>query len=120
VDTLWHLRRKPEGEATLEVIGREAEEKTLALQFGQEPFGWAVLGDDAAQLLNAERREVLELLREDGALSPAAIAAELGKARPAVRMMLKRMREDGQVQKQGKAYIPSHSVSYRVTEREKE
>jgi len=120
VDTLWHLRRKPEGEATLDVIGRETEEKTLALRFGQDPFGWSVLGDDAAQLLNGERREVLELLREEGALSPAAIAAELGRQRPAVRMMLKRMREDGQVQKQGKTYTPSLSMSYRVTERERE
>ena len=120
VDTLWHLRRKPEGEATLEVVGRETEEKTLALQFGNEPFGWAVLGDDAAQLLNAERREVLELLREEGALSPAAIAAELGKSRPAVRQMLKRMRTDDQVQKQGTKYIPSLSMSHRVTERERE
>jgi RecA-family ATPase len=106
VDTLWCLKRKPEGEATLEVVGREAEEKTYALKFDQQPFGWSVLGDDAAQLLNAERRQVLELLREEGALSPAQIAAELAKARPAVRMLLKRMREDNQVRKQGSKYIP--------------
>src|ERR1017187_4346362 len=118
VDTLWCLKRKPEGEATLEVIGREAEEKTYALKFEQNPFGWRVLGDDAAQLLNAERRQVLELLREEGALSPAQIAAELAKGRPAVRMLLKRMREDNQVRKQGSKYIPSLSVSDRVTERE--
>jgi hypothetical protein len=105
VDTLWCLKRKPEGEATLEVIGREAEEKTLALRFDQEPFGWRVLGDDAAQLLNAERRQVLEVLREDGALTPAQIAAELSKSRPAVRMLLKRMREDNQVRKQGTKYV---------------
>ena len=118
VDTLWCLKRKPEGEATLEVIGREAEEKTFALRFDQDPFGWRVLGDDAAQLLNAERRQILELLREDGALSPAQIAAELAKSRPAVRMLLKRMRGDDQVRKQGSKYIPSLSLSYRVTERE--
>jgi DNA-binding transcriptional ArsR family regulator len=120
VDTLWCLKRKPEGEATLEVIGREAEEKTFALRFDQEPFGWRVLGDDAAQLLNAERRQVLELLREEGAFSPAQIAAELAKSRPAVRMLLKRMLEDNQVSKQGSKYIPSLSVSYRVTESESE
>jgi DNA-binding transcriptional ArsR family regulator len=120
VDTLWCLKRKPEGEATLEVVGREAEEKTFALRFDQEPFGWRVLGDDAAQLLNAERRQVLELLREDGGLSPAQIAAELAKARPAVRQLLKLMREDGQVTKQGSKYISSLSMSHRVTERDKE
>ena len=105
VDTLWCLKRKPEGEATLEVVGRESEETTLALRFDQEPFGWRFLGDDAAQLLNAERRQVLEVLREDGALTPAQIAAELSKSRPAVRMLLKRMREDNQVRKQGTKYV---------------
>ncbi|MEO8592311.1 MAG: AAA family ATPase [Candidatus Solibacter sp.] len=120
VDTLWCLKRKPEGEATLEVIGREAEEKTFALKFDQNPFGWRVLGDDAAQLLNAERRQVLDLLREEGALSPAQIALELAKPRPAIRQLLKRMREDGQVRKQGSKYVPSLSMSHSVTERERD
>jgi DNA-binding transcriptional ArsR family regulator len=119
VDTLWCLKRKPEGEATLEVVGREAEEKTFALRFDQEPFGWRVLGDDAAQLLNAERRQVLELLREDGALTPAQVAVAIGKTQPAVRMLLKRMREDNQVRKDGLKYIPSLSVSYGVTRERK-
>jgi DNA-binding transcriptional ArsR family regulator len=118
VDTLWQLKRKTEGEATLDVVGRETEERTLALRFEQDPFGWRVLGDDAAQLLNSERRQLLELLCEEGPLSPAQVAVELGKSRPATRMLLKRMKDDGQVKKQGAKYIPTHSVSYRVTERE--
>ena len=118
VDTLWQLKRKPEGEATLDVVGRETEERTLAMRFDREPFGWRILGDDDAQLLNSERRQVLELLREDGALSPAQMAAELGKSRPAVRMLLKRMKDDLLVKKQGSKYIPTHSVSYSVTENE--
>jgi hypothetical protein len=119
VDTLWHLKRKPEGEATLDLIGRETEEKTLALRFAQDPFGWQVLGDDAGQLLNAERRQLLDLLKEDGAMTPAQIAAELGKSRVAVRQLLKRMRGDSQITKEGTRYIPSHSMSHRVT-RERE
>jgi DNA-binding transcriptional ArsR family regulator len=106
IDTLWQLKRKPEGEATLDILGRETEEKTFALRFEQEPFGWRVLGDDAMQLLNAERRQVLDLLLEEGGLTPAQIATELGKARPAVRQLLKRMREDEQVRKQGSKYLP--------------
>jgi DNA-binding transcriptional ArsR family regulator len=105
IDTVWALKRKPEGEATLDVLGREIEERTLALRFEHEPFGWRVLGDDAIQLLNGERREVLTLLREEGGLTPAQIAMELGKSRPAVRMLLKRMREDKQVEKQGTRYV---------------
>jgi DNA-binding transcriptional ArsR family regulator len=118
VDTLWQLKRKSEGEATLDIVGRETEERTLAMRFDREPLGWRILGDDDAQPLNSERRQVLELLREDGALSPAQIAAELGKSRPAVRMLLKRMKDDLLVKKQGSKYIPTHSVSYSVTENE--
>ncbi len=120
VDTLWHLKRKPEGEATLDIVGREADEKTFALRFDQDPIGWRVLGDDALQLLNSDRRQVLELLGEEGALTPAQLAVEIGKSRPATRMLLKRMRADFQVKKQGSKYVPSLSMSYRVTEREKE
>jgi hypothetical protein len=120
VDTLAYLKRKPEGEGTLEVIGREAEETTLALRFGQDPFGWQVLGDDAIQLLNGERQQVLELLREDGGMTPAQIAAATCKTQPAVRMLLKRMREAGQVRKDGLKYVPSLTMCYAVTERERE
>jgi DNA-binding transcriptional ArsR family regulator len=105
VDTLWQLKRKPEGEATLDVVGRETEERTLAMQFNQEPLGWRILGDDDAQVLNSERRQVLELLREEGPLTPAQIAVELGKSRPAVRMLLKRMKDDLLIKKQGSKYI---------------
>jgi DNA-binding transcriptional ArsR family regulator len=118
VDTLWQLKRKPEAEATLDVVGRETEERTLAMRFDRDPLGWRILGDDDAQLLNSDRRQVLELLREEGALSPAQIAAELGKSRPAVRMLLKRMKDDVLVKKQGLKYIPTHTKSYSVTESE--
>ena len=116
VDTLWLLKRKPEGEATLDVVGRETEERTLALRFEQSPFGWIVLGDDAAQLLNADRRQLLELLHDEGPMSPAQLAVALSKHQPAVRMLLKRMREAGLVKKQGSKYIPTHTMSYAVTE----
>lgn len=115
-DTVWLLKRKPEGEASLEIVGRETEEKTLALRFQSSPFGWEVLGDDADQLLNAERRQVMDLLRDEGGMSPAQIAAAIGKSQPATRMLLKRMRDDNQVRKQGPKYLPTHTVSYGVTE----
>lgn len=116
VDTLWQLKRKPEGEGILEVIGRECEERVLAMRFAQDPVGWEVLGDYDGQHMTAERKEILDLLKDDGGLTPAQIAMELGKARPAVRMLLKRMREDGHVKKQGTKYFPTHSVGYSVTD----
>ncbi len=120
IDTLWHLKRKPEGEGTLDVVGREADERTFALKFGQEPFGWQFLGDSDSQLQSGERKELIQLLNEEGGLTPAQIAPELGKSRPAVRMLLKRMRADGQVRKEGTKYFPSLSKCYSVTERERE
>ncbi len=122
IDTLWHLKRKAEGEATLDIIGRETEEGTFALRFDQEPFGWRLLGNDVLQLLNSERREILDLLRDESGLTPAQISAELAKSRPATRKLLQRMRCDDQVIKTGQKYYPSptHTVSHRVTEREKE
>lgn len=75
-----------------------------------------VLGDDDAQVHNSERRQVLDVLREDGGLSPAQIAAELGKARPAVRMLLKRMKDDMQVKKQGTKYVLMRSENYSAAE----
>lgn len=106
VDCLYYLKRKPEAEATLEIIGREAEESTWALRLGQNPFGWEFLGDDAEHFLTGERKELMNVLREDGAMTPAAIAMELAKPRPAVRMLLKRMLADGQVRKAGGKYFP--------------
>jgi biotin operon repressor len=119
-DTLWHLKRKPEGEATLEIIGRETEERTLALRFDQDPIGWQVLGDDERHTLSVERRQLLELLEEDGPLSPAQIATELGRSKAGIRQLLRRMRTDGQVRKQDSKYIPSLSLDHGVTEKGKE
>jgi RecA-family ATPase len=107
VDTLWQLKRRPDNEATLEIVGRETEERTLAMKFNKDPLGWEVLGDEDSQIVTAERRELLELLRDEGGLPPARIANELGKSRPAVRMLLKRMKDDGLLRKQGDKYFPS-------------
>ena len=68
---LWQLKRKPEEEATLDVVGRETEGRTLAMRLTREPLGWRLLGDDDAQVLNSERCQVLDLLREDGGLKSA-------------------------------------------------
>jgi hypothetical protein len=114
VDTVWRLQRKPEWNATLEVTGREVEECSYALRFERgEPFGWCFAGDGAEAAMTAERRELVEILRDEGGLTPRQIAAELGKARGGVRMMLKRMVADGHLEKRGSKYFPSLSMSDR-------
>ncbi|MCU1339657.1 MAG: hypothetical protein JWO19_5238 [Bryobacterales bacterium] len=111
-DSILVLKRKPEGRAELEVTGREISERSYALTFNSEvPFGWRFVGDGAELAISAEQREVIELLKEEGGLSPAQIASELGKPRGGVRMMLRRMAADGKIEKTSKQYrLPSLSL----------
>jgi hypothetical protein len=109
IDGIWWLKRRPEGEATLEVIGRDTEEHTLALHFDRQPFGWRITGDGEVQSFNAERQEIIKLLKDEGGLTSPEIAAELDKKRGAVRMMLMRMKNDGIVTRDGKKYFLTHT-----------
>jgi hypothetical protein len=112
VDAVWILRRLPEGESTIEVVGREVEEHTLGLHFeNNEPFGWKFTGDGNALSMSVERRDLLDVLREEGGLTPAKIAVEMAKSRPAVRMLLKRAANDGAVYKRNGSYFVSSSLS---------
>jgi len=84
VDTVWRLKRKLEGDAVLEVIGREVEECSFGLHFDREtPFGWRFEGDGAKLLVTAERREIRDLLQEEGGMTPKQVAIELDKSRGA-------------------------------------
>jgi hypothetical protein len=110
VDTVWRLKRKPEGHAILEVLGREVEECSFALRFESDtPFGWRFEGDGVKLAITAERREICDLLHEEGGLTPKQIAVELNKPRPAVRAMLKRMLSDGLLVKDGTKYLSTLS-----------
>ena len=112
VDTVWRLKRKPEGHAVLEVLGREVEECSFALCFETgTPFGWRFQGDGVKLAVTAERREICDLLQEEGGLTPKQIAIELGRSRVSVRAMLKRMLSDSLLVKQGAKYFSTLSLS---------
>jgi len=95
------------------VIGREVEECSFGLQFERETpsFGWRFEGDAAQSPVTAERREIRDLLQEEGGMTPKQIAAEIGKSRGGVRALLRRMFSDGLLYKQGTKYFPTLSVS---------
>lgn len=103
-DSVWGLKRKPEGYAELEITGRETAETCLALKFEKDdPFGWSIIGDAAEEALAATRRGIVDLLREEPNQSPAQIARALGKKADSVRQTLKRLVQAGLVAKeQGK------------------
>ena len=114
VDTIWRLKKKPEESAVLEVVGREVEECSFALRFEKgAPFGWRFEGDGVKLAVTAERREICDLLREEGGMTPKQIATDLGRSRVSVRAMLRRMFSDGLLTKEGTKYLPTLSVSNR-------
>jgi DNA-binding CsgD family transcriptional regulator len=96
LDAIWHLRRKHAGNATLDVVGRELEERSFALHFKrEEPFGWQFVGNAPEVALSAQREEILELLRCDSALTPAQIALALNKNANTVRSLIQRLYKTG-------------------------
>lgn len=109
VDAIWHLRRRPGSSATLDVLGREVEERCFALNFNRdEPFGWRFVGDGQETALSAEREEILELLRHEAPLTPAKIALMLKKNANTVRGLVYRLHKAGQV---SRAANGSYSLS---------
>lgn len=104
-DAIWTLRKKPEGHAELEIIGRETEESCLAMRFEPEPhLGWRVLGDASEEALAATRRAIVELLREEPNQTPSQIAKALGKTPSNIRVTLSRLAAGGQVVKDSGKY----------------
>lgn len=100
-------------EGTLNVTGRDIEERELALSFTHEAL-WVALGPAADVRMSQERREVLEVLRSwDAAMKPTQIAKELGKNPVTVRRLLQMMKSEGQVHTGPKSgsFLPGPSVT---------
>ena len=114
VDAIWHLRRRPGNDATLDVLGREVEERSFALHFEREtPFGWRFVGDGQEAVLSAEREEILELLQHEAPLTPAKIALMLRKNANTIRSLVHRLHKDGHISRNSKGgYSLSSSSRY--------
>jgi RecA-family ATPase len=100
-DAIWGLRRQPDGSSLLEVTGRELEEKAYGLRFEANPegFGWNLAGEGSNMKLSAERKEIIDLLREGGPQEPKAVANLLHKNPSTTRVLLRKMAEDGDLVK---------------------
>jgi len=96
-DCVLLLRRgRGDADGELRVIGRDLEERHLALRF--EGGAWTLLGDAAEVVVSAERRAVLEALRSEGRpMRPGELAEVLGRPRVNLVQLLLRMADAGQV-----------------------
>lgn len=96
-------RKRGERDAVLHVTGRDIEEElSLALHWEQESATWAVTGN-AIKASTDERQIVINLLRDGEAWSPEMIAKETGDRLNTVQKLLKRMHNDGEISRTGKA-----------------
>lgn len=97
-DTIWLLRRRPGGDGTLDVTGREMEQRSFALHFSSDsPFGWQFIGEGQDVALSPEREEILELLRNEAPLPPSKIALLLRKNPNTIRGLIQRLHQGGYV-----------------------
>jgi hypothetical protein len=111
-DAVWTLRRLADGACLFEVTGRDMEEAVYSLRFSKEqPFGWKLTGEGEMEKLSEERREIIELLREEAPLKPRQIALFLRKNANTVRRLLQEMLFREQVcrnpGKDGSYYLPA-------------
>jgi hypothetical protein len=110
-DAIWTLKREDQqtGMCSFDVVGREVEEQSLAIRFRKDdPLGWEMVGQGFEIKAVKDQREIVTLLREEGALTPAKVATLLRMNANHVRASLQQMHEMGLVNKQ-------HSGSYTLT-----
>lgn len=109
-DAILILNRTGQG-STLGGRGRDLEDFALAIHFDSQDCRWSVLGDAADVQRSNERNAILGVLaRSPVPLAPKQIAATLGAKDDAVRQMVLRMTEAGEITKVGRGLYatPSH------------
>jgi AAA domain-containing protein len=99
-DTVLVLARDPQGGTTLYARGRDIEEIETAVQFDRMDGSWTILGAASVIRLSDARQEILCTLRAAAEpMSPREVADITGRSPDAVRKLLTRMWEHGEVQK---------------------
>ncbi len=113
-DTLFVLVRSPElNGVALHTRGRDIDEQSLAVTFDKTTGVWTSRGDVATVKLSEQRRAILDLLNDGGSLGPREIAEATGLSYDAVRQMLRRMVNAGEIASpgRGKYKLPVTTVT---------
>ncbi|MEW6425508.1 MAG: AAA family ATPase [Bacillota bacterium] len=98
-DTTWVLKRsRGKADAELFAVGRDFEEKELALEFDRHTTSWHIMGSAEEYRLTQERREIIDVLREaNKPLAPKEVATVLGKPYQAIAQLLYKMSKAGEI-----------------------
>lgn len=93
-------RDKSSADAILYGRGRDIPEIETAMAFDPQFCTWRILGSADDYRISNERREILEVLRNaDGPMRPQEVAAALDKEGGAVRRMMTKMAQDGEIKR---------------------
>lgn len=97
-DCIWTLQ-KQDPYVILDVVGREVEEQSLALQFEKVDlnFGWHLMGEGREVRQSQDDTAVLTLLQAEGALTPARISQLLRIDANRARTVINRLNQKSQV-----------------------
>ena len=110
-DGIWLLRRQ-NNRLVLQTLGRDIPPSDIVINFNLDdeiPFGFDGYLEDVER--SEARNEILELLYESGKpLSPKQIAEELGRNRSTIRVLLRKMMEDGEVIREDGKYRPARYI----------
>lgn len=99
MDTVMVLD-KADGLVTLYGRGRDVEEIDIALSFDAVSCRWTKVGDPEALKRSAQRTAVVNLLDENvSGMAPKDIAAALDLTNDQARQLLRRMADDGDIEK---------------------
>jgi hypothetical protein len=98
-DAVWGLARGTDGAVTMEVTGRDIHQNAFALE--RRGPAWVITGEGDAVKQSEERREILDLLNDEGAKSPSTLARVLRKNVGAVQRLLGKLCEEGLIAKVG-------------------
>jgi 5S rRNA maturation endonuclease (ribonuclease M5) len=95
-DSVWVLDTgKGEASSILHVTGRDIETQEIAMKF--DDGIWSAIGTAQEAAMSEERRSILNLLTENGAMSPKTIAECLKKNMNTLYSHLFHMKRDGQI-----------------------
>jgi len=109
-------KKRNENTGKLSIVGRDIPEGELVIEFMPETCTWRALDIDPTELtLNADRRMILDVIRElGGTAKPGQIAGRLGKDRSNVSHLLRKLTHEGTIASTGYGTYtiqkPDHSV----------
>src|SRR5262249_12379633 len=100
-DAIWGMKREDAGIASLEVVGRECEEQSIALRFLQgDSVGWEFMGSGEQVRDPKDEAEIMTLLVNEGALSINRVATLLRMNANRARSVMYGMAERGFILRQ--------------------